>query len=145
MEFNLRSADDRGLLGLSVGKLRGSSGGAGASNLGTDDVDGNLVALVALGLAVQVVEVTAQALVEDGGAADGEGAVRASGPASSVDGTSLGRAIELELVVGGDVTSALLRVGEHAVLEGDLKLLCVVLLPLLILLACCVDDRSDTE
>jgi hypothetical protein len=127
--INLRSRDGS-LLGLSVRKLRSSTSGAGTGNLGADNVDGDLVALVAFALRVEVVEVTAQALMEDGGAANGEGAVGASRPTSSVDGTSLGRAIELELVVGGDVTSALLGVGEHTVLEGDLKLLGVVLLPL---------------
>ena len=127
--INLRSADSGSLLGLTVGKLRSSS----ASTL--DNVDVDLVALVASGVVVEVVEVAAQALVEDSGAAEGEGAVAASRPASSVDGASLSRAVELELVVGGDVTSAVLGVGEDTILEGDLKLLGVVLLPLFVVVS----------
>lgn len=95
----------------------------------------NLVALLASGLVVKVVEVAAQALEEDSGVAEGEGAVAASRPASSVDGASLGRAVELELVVGGDVTSAVLGVGENTILEGDLKLLGVGLLPLFMIVS----------
>lgn len=124
----LRSADSGGLLGLTVGKL-------GSSGASLDNVDVDLVALVASGLVVEVVEVAAQALEEDGGVAEGEGTVAASGPASSVDGTSLSGAVELELVVGGDVTSAVLGVGEDTILEGDLKLLGVVLLPLFVVVS----------
>jgi hypothetical protein len=118
-----RSADRGSLLGLSVGKLRSS----GTTH---DHVDVDLVALVASGLVVEVVEVAAQALEEDSGATEGKRAVAASRPASGVDGTSLGRAIELELVVGGNVTGALLGVGKDTVLEADLKGHGIVLLPL---------------
>ena len=69
--------------------------------------------------------------MESGLATKSKRAVGASGPASSVDGASLGRAVELELVVGGDVTGAVLGVKEYTVLEGDLKLHGVVLLALL--------------
>jgi hypothetical protein len=132
LDLSVRDLGDRGgsLLGLAVGELRSSVRGRGAS-AGTDDLDGDLVALLAGRLVVQVVEVTAQALVENGLATKGKRAVGASGPTGSVDGTSLGRAVELELVVGGDVTSALLGVKEYTVLEGDLKLHGVVLLALL--------------
>jgi len=131
LDLTVRDLGDRGrgLLGLAVGKLRSSGGGRGAS-AGTDDLDGDLVALRAGALVVQVVEVAAQALVESGLTTKGKRAVGASGPTGSVDGTSLGRAVELELVVGGDVTSALLGVKEYTVLEGDLKLHGVVLLAL---------------
>ena len=95
----------------------------------------NLVALLASGLVVKVVEVAAQALEEDSGVAEGKRAVAASRPASSVDGASLGRAVELELVVGGDVAGAVLGVGENTVLEGDLKLPGVVLLPLFVVVS----------
>jgi hypothetical protein len=119
-----RSADGGSLLGLSVGKLRSSSSGT------LDDVNVDLVALVASGVVVEVVEVAAQALVEDGGATEGKGAVAASRPASSVDGASLRRTVELELVVGRNVTSTVLGVGEDTILESDLKLHGVGLLPL---------------
>jgi hypothetical protein len=128
---DLGDGSGRGLLGLAVGELRSSALGRGGARAGTDDLDGDLVALLAGALVVQVVEVTAQALVESGLATKSERAVGASGPASSVDGTSLGRAVELELVVGGNVTGTLLGVKEHTVLEGDLKLHGVVLLALL--------------
>lgn len=117
------------LLGLSVGSLRSTRGST------LDNVDVDLVALVASGLVVEVVEVAAQALEEDSGVAEGKRAVAASRPASSVDGASLGRAVELELVVGGDVAGAVLGVGENTVLEGDLKLPGVVLLPLFVVVS----------
>lgn len=117
------------LLGLSVGSLRSTGGTT------LDNVDVDLVALVASGLVVEVVEVAAQALEEDSGVAEGKRAVAASRPASSVDGASLGRAVELELVVGGDVAGAVLGVGENTVLEGDLKLPGVVLLPLFLVVS----------
>jgi len=117
------------LLGLSVRSLRST----GSTTL--DNVDVDLIALLASGLVVKVVEVAAQALEEDGGATEGKRAVAASGPASSVDGASLSRAVELELVVGGDVTGAVLGVGEDTILEGDLKLLGVGLLPLFVIVS----------
>lgn len=48
---------------------------------------------------VQVVEFTARALVKDSLTSQCDTAVVANAPAGGVDGTSLGRAIELELVV----------------------------------------------
>ena len=95
----------------------------------------NLVALLAGGLVVKVVEVTAQALEEDSAATECKRAVAASRPASSVNGASLSRAVELELVIGGDVTGAVLGVGENAILEGDLKLLGVGLLSLFVVVS----------
>lgn len=95
----------------------------------------NLVALVASGLVVEVVEVAAQALEEDSGATEGERAVAASRPASGVDGTSLGGAVELELVVGGNVTGAVLGVGEDTILKSDLELGGVGLLPLFVIVS----------
>jgi hypothetical protein len=124
--MNLRSRDGR-LLGLSVGSLGSGTGG------GADDVDVDLVALLVLdGGLIEVVEVAAQALLEDGGTTKGKRAVGASRPASSVLGTSLGgRAIELELAVGDNGTNALLGVSQDTILEGDLKRCGVALLPLL--------------
>ena len=56
------------------------------------------------GSVVEVVEGAGEALVEDCGTADCEGAVGAEGEAAGVDGAGLGRGVELELVVGGYVT-----------------------------------------
>jgi hypothetical protein len=128
---DLGDGSGRGLLGLAIGELRSSTGGGSGARAGTNDLDGDLVALGSGGLVVQVVEVTAQALVESGLTTKSKRAVGASGPAGSVDGASLGRAVELELVVGGDVTDAVLGVSEHTVLEGDLELHGVILLALL--------------
>lgn len=132
MDKTTRSGKDLrsgGLLGLSVGSL-GSTGGTTLN-----DVDVDLVALVASGLVVEVVEVAAQALEEDSGATEGKRAVAASRPASSVDGASLSRAIELELVVCGDVTGAVLGVGKDTILEGDLELGGIGLLPLFVVVS----------
>lgn len=96
----------------------------------------NLVALLASGsVVVEVVEVTTQALVEDSRATKSKRAVRAGRPASGVDGSSLSRAVELELVVGGNVTSAVLGVGEDAVLQSDLELAGIGLLPLFVIVS----------
>ena len=117
-----------GGLDLTVGEL-GDGGGDGrggdltVSNLGSDTgsgrrsargahIDVDLGALGAGRLVVKVVKGTAQALVEDGRVAESESVVAANGPSGSVDSTSLDRAIELELVVGGNVTSTALIVGE---------------------------------
>ena len=90
-----------------------------ASNGESIDEDGN--ALSTLALVVQVVEATGQALPPESRATEGEGAVGADGETCSVDGTSLGRAVELELSVGSDVTSAVLGVQEDTVVECDGK------------------------
>lgn len=116
-----------GGLDLTVGDLRDSRGRSGSDlaisstadgGARANDVDVDLRALVAGGLVVKVVEGTAQALVEDGRVTKGKSAVAADRPARGVDGTSLGRLVELELVVGGDVASAALVVSQDTVGEG---------------------------
>lgn len=72
-----------------------------------------------LAVVVEVVESAAQALVPDSRATESECAVGADGETAGVDGTGLGRAVELELLVGGNVTSAVVAVGEDTVVEGD--------------------------
>lgn len=52
---------------------------------------------------IEIVEVPAQALIEDGTASQGEGVVRAKRESRRVDSTSLWRVVELELVVCCDV------------------------------------------
>ena len=68
---------------------------------------------------VEVGEGAAEAGVEDGGAAEGEGAVAADGPAAGVDGAGLGWAVELELVVRGYVAGAADGGVELAAGEGE--------------------------
>ena len=70
---------------------------------------------------VEIVEVAAEALPEDVGAAQSQAAVAADGEASSVDGAGLGWLIELELVVGGNVASTADSIGQDAVAEGYLE------------------------
>lgn len=103
---------------LSVGDLGGNGHGGGGRS-GTHDVNVDLGALGTGGLVVEVVEGTAEALVEDGGAAESDGSVAASRPSSGVDGTSLGRSVKLELLVGGDVSSSAFGIGHDTVVEGD--------------------------
>jgi hypothetical protein len=102
-----------GGLELTVTNLGGSTGRGNTASLEDVDVDGR--ALRTSGLVVEVVEVTAQALVEDSRGADGEGSVAADGETRGVDGTGLGGLVELELVVGGNVTSAALVIGQDTV------------------------------
>jgi hypothetical protein len=108
---------NRGSLRLAVGNLRDTAG-AGARH-GSLNVNG--YALSTSRLAVKVVEVTRLALVEDGGAHEGHGAVAAKTEAISLLGIRLNRRVKLELVVASDVASATSLVGQLAVLEGDLK------------------------
>jgi hypothetical protein len=86
-----------------------------------EKVNEDLLALSTLGLVVEVVESTAEALVPDGRVTKSESAVGTSGETSGVDGTSLGRTIELELLVGSNVTNAALVVSEDTVGEGHLE------------------------
>jgi len=58
-------------------------------------------------------------LPPNSGATESERTVTAGSEAGSVDGTSLGGLIKLELVVGGDVTSAAGAVNQLAVGESD--------------------------
>lgn len=79
----------------------------------------NRLALLSPVLVVEVVEVTRQALVEDGGGAEGNGAVVAGRETASVDGAGLGRAVKLELTVGDNGAGAALAVPEDTVVESQ--------------------------
>lgn len=117
---------------LSVGDLRdwlGSSGGglwlsirglrdASSSGAG-DDVEENRFALRSPLAVVEVGEPPSVARVEDGGGAKSKRAVAQDGKSSGVDCTGLWWGIELELVIGCDVSSSLLGVRENAVGKGD--------------------------
>jgi len=141
---DLRDDDTSGGLDLSVGDLGDNGSGAGGGlnltigNLGdtsgglavrclahggasANDVDVDLRALVTSGCIVKVVEGTAQALVEESRVTNGKGTVGADRPASSVDGIGLDWVVELELVVGDDLTSAALAVGEDSLGESGSK------------------------
>ena len=121
LDLTIRDLSDSlgggGGLELTVANLGSSASGSSTTSLQDVDVDGR--ALVASGLVVKVVEVTAQALVEDGRATDGKSAVAADGETRGVDGTGLGRLVELELVVGSNVTSAALVIGQDTVGKSD--------------------------
>lgn len=79
------------------------------------DVDGG--ALLCQPAVVQVVEITGAALVEDGRAAERQRPVVTAGEAGRVEGASLGRVVELELVARGDVSGAVLGISDDAVRE----------------------------
>lgn len=95
-------------------------------------------ALSTLALVVKVVEATsgatsggtAQALVPNSRATESESTITTDGETRSVDSTSLGRTIELELPVVCDVTNTALRVGEDTVGECDGEDISVVVLRL---------------
>lgn len=96
-------------------------GSLGSSRIGSATRQDDNLDRLALGgpvAVVQVVEVARQTLVPDSRAAQSQRAVAASREASRVDGTGLGRGIELELVVGRNVTSARLAVGQDTAREG---------------------------
>ena len=148
LDLSVRDLGDNtgavGLLGLSVGELAdgvhgsaggldlsvadlgdGRGGGLAVSGLTTgasaerDNLDGDGRALGGDVLIVEVVEGTAQALVEDSRVAKGEGVVSTDRPASGVDGTSLGGLVELELVVGSDVGGGSVCVEHDTVGKGE--------------------------
>ncbi len=87
----------------------------------SETLDGDRRALRSPVPVVKVVEVSAAALVEDVGATKSQATVSADRPTRGVDGTSLGWLVELELVVGGDVSCASLRVGQNTILQRDLE------------------------
>jgi hypothetical protein len=68
---------------------------------------------------VQVIEATAQAFVEDCGTTKGERAVAAGREPSGVDCSRLRRVIELELVVGSNITSTAAGIVQLAVEQVD--------------------------
>lgn len=70
---------------------------------------------------IQVVEVARLALIPNGGATKGEGAVVASAEASGVDGTGLRGLVELELEVASNIASAALSIGQDGVRQGGDK------------------------
>lgn len=104
--YNLRSDD------LSITGLAGIT-----ATLHNEDFDRR--ALCSPGAIVKVEEVATCTLIENSRAAECEGAVSASGESSSEDGARLGRLIELELVVCGDVPGSALTILEDSVLEGS--------------------------
>lgn len=80
-----------------------------------DDLNGR--ALRSPRAVIQVVKVTTGALIEDSRTAQGKGAVRTGREARGVNCTSLRGAVELELVIGCDVSSSSLSVLENTVLQ----------------------------
>ena len=81
----------------------------------------NWRALAGIVVVVEVVEIAAQALIPSGVGAECERTILADGETSGVDGTSLGWVIELELVVGGNVASAALRIHEDTTRKSQLE------------------------
>jgi len=77
-----------------------------------DGIDQDCLAVRSPIAVIQVVEVSADALIEDVGSTEGERAIVAEGEASGIDGSGLRRVVELELEVGGNISSAFLGIGE---------------------------------
>lgn len=84
-----------------------------------DGDDGDGLALRRPRSVVQVVEAARQALVEGLGGAQRHDVVLAEREAAGEEGAGLCRLIELELVVGRDVSGPALRVVGRAVLQRD--------------------------
>ena len=101
------------------GRGEGRSAGDGRGSTARNNVKSNRLTLWCPVLAVQVVEVSAQALIENSCVTKGNRRVAADGETSSKDGTGLGWLVKLELEVVGDVSSALLGVEEDTILEGE--------------------------
>lgn len=112
---------------LTVSLLRLDAGGSwltirlfacGGNSAAVDDLEVDRAALSSAVLIVKVEETTAQALLENSIWTENKSAVAADSPTRGVDGTSLHWVVKLELVVGGDVTDAVLVVLEDAILES---------------------------
>lgn len=84
-------------------------------------LDGDGRALRSPAAVVKVEEVAAQALVENVGAAESQAAIAANRESRGIDCASLGRCIELELVIGCNVSSAAFAIFEDAAGEGELE------------------------
>lgn len=68
---------------------------------------------------IQIVESSAQALIEDSRATKSERAVVANGETAGVDSTRLRRGVELELVVRNNFTNTSLGISESAIAYGN--------------------------
>lgn len=142
MDLNLTISDladgdvDRGRddLGLSVTQSRddgclndASSDDLTVTNVRDDSVlstagdrnDGNGFALLGPVTVVQVVEVTRETLVERRRFAQSQGAVLAKREAAGDEGTGLGRTVELELVVGCNISSPVLRIDDGSISQTN--------------------------
>lgn len=108
--------DNLGANDLAIAGLAGTALGVGSATGQDQDLDGR--ALRGPVAVVQVEEVAALALVEDGRAAQGERAVGTGREARGVDGAGLRGLVVLELEVASNVARTLLRVEECAVAEG---------------------------
>jgi hypothetical protein len=108
-----------GSLGLTVADLRG-----GARAL-VDSLNVDLLALAALAVGVQVVEITRQALPESGSAqgavarGQSETVVAAEREAFGLKSTSLDGGVELELIVASDVSLATGLILQDTILQGQ--------------------------
>lgn len=58
---------------------------------------------------------------EDIRATESQRSIIADRETSCIDGVRLKRSVELELVVGGDVSLSVLRIGEDTILQADSK------------------------
>ena len=85
------------------------------------DLNGDWVTLRSPFTVVEIVEIAAETLVEGRRAAERQTAITADAEAGGVDCTGLWWGVELELIVGCNVTSATLVVLEHAIVDGQLK------------------------
>lgn len=86
-----------------------------------EGVDGDRRALSGPVTVVEVVEVSAQALVEDVGATERKRAIATDRESGGEEGTSLRGSVKLELVVCGDVPGASLCVMKNAVGKSKRK------------------------
>ncbi len=84
-------------------------------------VDGNWRALSGPVAIVQVIEASAQALVEDVGGTQRKRAIAANGETGGEDSAGLGRGVKLELVVCSDVPSTALGVRKDPIGESERK------------------------
>lgn len=98
----------------------GLSGGRGTTATSSiDSLDVYLVALVTLFIGVDVVELSAQTLPPDDGATEAEGIVGTQGETRGIDGSGLGRGIELELIIGSNIASPISLIFENASGESE--------------------------
>lgn len=120
-DLGLTVTDDGNDSGGDHGGSNDVAGGNRGVRAAREDAQVNGRALRSPASVVQVGEVSRLALVEGSRATESEGAVATDGEARGVDDTGLGRAVELELVVGDDGANAALGICENAVLQGQVK------------------------
>ena len=108
-------------LDLTVADLRSLSPGNWVAPRADLDLNGDSLALRGPVAVIEIIELSRATLVEGRGGTEGQDVVLAYRETRGEDGTGLRGTIELELEVGGNVSSSALGVPQNTILQGQSK------------------------